>query len=98
MSQEAVTRNARDVRNARYARYRAAIRGEALPLAIVDLDALDQNLETLVAPVRASGKTLRIASKSVRCVEILRYLIEKGGPAMRGLMAYSPVEAHYLAG
>ncbi|MFO0762012.1 MAG: alanine racemase [Byssovorax sp.] len=81
----------------RYARYRELVRGEPLPLALVDLDAVDRNIETLLAPIRARGKTLRIASKSIRCVALLRYLMEKGGAHVRGIMAYAPAEARFLA-
>jgi D-serine deaminase-like pyridoxal phosphate-dependent protein len=80
-----------------YQRYARAIAGERLPLAMVDLDAVDRNIETLFAPVRASGKTLRVATKSLRCVELLRYVLERGGAAARGLMAFSAVECAHLA-
>jgi D-serine deaminase-like pyridoxal phosphate-dependent protein len=82
---------------ARYRRYREALRGEALPVAAVDLDALERNVDTIVAAVRGRGKTLRVASKSVRCVALLRAIAARGGPAVRGVMAFSPAEACYLA-
>ncbi len=81
----------------RHARYRELVRDEALPVALIDLDAVDRNLGTLLAPVRAQNKTLRLASKSIRCVELLRYLMKKGGSAVKGVMAYSPAEARFLA-
>jgi D-serine deaminase-like pyridoxal phosphate-dependent protein len=81
-----------------YARYRAAVQAERLPLALVDLDALDHNVDAVLAPVRASHKTLRVASKSVRSVDLLRRIVQRGGAAVRGLMAYSAEEAHFLAG
>jgi D-serine deaminase-like pyridoxal phosphate-dependent protein len=83
---------------ARYARYRDAVRGEPLPLALVDLDALEHNVDTLVAPVRAAKKTLRVASKSVRSVDLLRRIVARGGETVRGLMAFSAAEAAYLVG
>lgn len=43
------------------------IAGEPLPCAIVDLDALEANVAALAAPLRNSGKTLRVATKSLRC-------------------------------
>jgi len=78
-----------------YQRYRAALGDEPLPAALVDLDAVDRNLERLLAPVRASGKTLRIASKSIRCVEILKYLLDRGD-VCAGVMAYAVTEAAHL--
>ena len=81
-----------------YERYRAALRAEPLPAALIDLDALERNVDAVVAPVRGTGKTLRVASKSVRCVALLRRIAERGGAAVRGVMAFSPAEASYLAG
>ncbi|MCA9665012.1 MAG: alanine racemase [Myxococcales bacterium] len=80
-----------------YATLCAAIAGEALPAALVDLDAFDRNIERLLAPVRAAKKTLRVASKSVRCPDLLRRIAERGGEAVRGLMVYSAREAAFLA-
>ncbi len=79
-------------------RYRRAIEGRPLPVALVDLDAMEKNLETLLAPVRASGKTLRVASKSIRCVELLRHVARVGGAGVRGIMAFSCEEALWLTG
>ena len=80
----------------RYHRYRAALRYESLPVAFVDLDAVDHNIDTLLAPIRRSGKTLRIATKSIRCIELLRYIVKRSGIAARGVMAYCPNEARFL--
>ena len=79
------------------ARYRAAISGEPLPLAIVDLDALDANIARLVTPARARGKSLRLATKSIRCPELLRYIASRGAPTVRGLMTYTATETRWLA-
>ncbi len=79
-----------------YQRYARAIRGERLPLALVDMDALDRNVDTLTALVRRAGKTLRLATKSVRCPALIRYILERGGGTVRGLMAYAVEEAAFL--
>lgn len=79
-----------------YERYARAIRGERLPLALVDLDAVDRNVETVLAPVRRAGKTLRLATKSVRCLALIRHIIAQGGGTIRGLMAYAVEEAAFL--
>jgi D-serine deaminase-like pyridoxal phosphate-dependent protein len=77
-----------------YERYREAVRGHALPLAFVDLDRLRLNASALVE--RAQGKPLRIATKSVRCVRLLRRVLQEF-PAFRGLMCYTAAEAAWLA-
>jgi D-serine deaminase-like pyridoxal phosphate-dependent protein len=76
-----------------YAYYRQAIAGRALPLAYVDLDRFDQNADLLAA--LAGGKPVRLATKSVRCVALLRRALARS-PAFRGLMSYSIPEAAHL--
>jgi D-serine deaminase-like pyridoxal phosphate-dependent protein len=80
-----------------YQRYRDALRDDPLPVAAVDLDALEANVDTLVAQAKARGKTLRVASKSIRCAALLRAVAERGGDTVRGVMAFSPAEACWLA-
>ncbi len=75
-----------------YQRYQRALQGERLPAALVDLDAFDANLQTLLAAAR--GKALRLATKSVRSPDLLRRAL--GGGA-RGLMTYSAAETSFLA-
>jgi D-serine deaminase-like pyridoxal phosphate-dependent protein len=79
-----------------YERYRRLVAHERLPVALVDLDAVDSNIEALLADVRRHGKTLRLASKSVRCPWLLKYITEKGQGAIRGILSYSVAEAAFL--
>jgi D-serine deaminase-like pyridoxal phosphate-dependent protein len=83
-------------RDQRYESYQRLLRGEDLPLALIDLDLVDRNLTTLLEPVKAAGKTMRIASKSLRCLELMRYLLSKGEPVLQGIMAFSAREASFL--
>ncbi|HJL02607.1 MAG TPA: amino acid deaminase/aldolase [Polyangiaceae bacterium LLY-WYZ-15_(1-7)] len=76
-----------------YATYREAVRGRRLPLAFCDLDLLERNLDALAR--RARGNPIRVASKSVRCVEVLRRTLAHEGFA--GVMAYTAAEAAHLA-
>ena len=78
-----------------YQRLKRAIAGEPLPVAVVDLDAMDRNFDRLLAS--AKGKRLRIASKSVRCPALLTSLAARGGPAIVGLMTYTAAETEFLA-
>ncbi|MCO4774268.1 MAG: alanine racemase, partial [Deltaproteobacteria bacterium] len=79
-----------------YERLRTALKDEPRPVAFVDLDALESNIDKLVAPVRRAGKTLRPATKSLRCRDLLRRIAERGGEAVQGLMVFSAVEAEWL--
>src|SRR5581483_1431882 len=80
-----------------WARYRRALDGKPLPAALVDLDALDENLERLLAPIRAAGKKLRVATKSIRCPAVERYVAERAGDAYGGVMTYAAAESAWLA-
>jgi D-serine deaminase-like pyridoxal phosphate-dependent protein len=62
------------------------------PLAAVDLAAFDDNASQLAG--RANGKPLRVASKSVRCRELLQRVLAR--PGWRGVMAYTLPEAIWL--
>jgi D-serine deaminase-like pyridoxal phosphate-dependent protein len=64
------------------------------PLAVLDLDALDANAADLVR--RASGKPIRVASKSVRNRGVLRRVLAR--PGFAGVLAYSLPEALWLSG
>lgn len=64
------------------------------PFAVLDLDALDANAADLVR--RASGKAIRVASKSVRNRGVLRRVLAR--PGFAGVLAYSLREALWLAG
>ncbi|MFN3429446.1 MAG: amino acid deaminase/aldolase [Candidatus Sericytochromatia bacterium] len=77
-----------------YAAYRDALKGRLLPAAFVDLDGFDANVAAIAR--RAGSKPVRVATKSVRCVALLRRILA-ASDAYRGLMAYHPLEAIHLA-
>jgi D-serine deaminase-like pyridoxal phosphate-dependent protein len=62
------------------------------PFAVVDLAAFDGNGDTLVA--RASGKPIRIATKSLRCRDLIMRALAR--PGWRGALAYTLPEANWL--
>lgn len=76
-----------------YDAYRRALDDRALPAALVDLDAFDENAAALEA--RAAGVPIRVASKSVRCVALLKRVLERAG--WSGVLAYSASETASLA-
>jgi D-serine deaminase-like pyridoxal phosphate-dependent protein len=63
------------------------------PYGVVDLDAFRANADDLVR--RAGGKAIRVASKSVRCRELLREVLGRDGYA--GILAFTLPEALWLA-
>jgi D-serine deaminase-like pyridoxal phosphate-dependent protein len=77
-----------------WARLAAATASADPPLAAVDLAAFDANAADLLR--RAAGKPVRVASKSLRCRELLRRVLAADG--FRGILAYTLAEALWLAG
>lgn len=74
-------------------RYNRATAHLDAPIAIVDLDAFDDNADDLVA--RAGGKPVRVASKSVRCRALLERVLAR--PGFAGIMSYTLAESLWLA-
>ncbi len=65
------------------------------PFAFIDLDAIRTNAATMLAS--AAGKPIRIASKSVRCRELLERLLALD-PGYQGLLNLTLSEALWLHG
>ncbi len=80
-----------------YGKLRELIRGEQLPLMLVDLDRLDANIQRLAQVAKQHGKNLRVASKSVRVPDLLKHIQQTGGAHVRGLMCFSLPEAAFLS-
>lgn len=78
-------------------RWRRVLAGEALPAAVLDLDAVDRNLAILLAHMGATPITLRPASKSLRVPWLLRYLLDAGRGRLSGVMTYAAGETALLA-
>lgn len=79
-----------------YAYYREIFAPLPKPLAFVDLDLLDENIRAIADHARSHSKTVRVASKSVRCPAVLRRIIG-ANPVFQGIMAFTAAEAAYLA-
>ncbi len=84
--------------NAIYAAYREILRGQRLPLAFVDLDKFDANVAYVARLARAAGKTIRLGSKSIRCVALMRRILEADPSIYRGLLTFTVEESAWLAG
>lgn len=78
-----------------YADYRERLRGMSMPLAFVDLELLLWNAANLVE--RAGGRPIRLASKSIRCREVLRRVMATS-EIFKGVLCFSAEEAAHLAG
>jgi D-serine deaminase-like pyridoxal phosphate-dependent protein len=80
-----------------YFYYRDLFKGRRLPLAFVDLDRFDANVDYVADTQKHSGKTIRVASKSIRCPDLIRRVFDKGGPAFKGILAFTLEEGALLA-
>ncbi|HET9094572.1 MAG TPA: alanine racemase [Solirubrobacteraceae bacterium] len=65
------------------------------PFAVLDLDAFTDNAAALAR--RAGGKTIRLASKSLRCRALLERLLSNAASPFRGVLALTVREALWLA-
>jgi D-serine deaminase-like pyridoxal phosphate-dependent protein len=81
-------------REALLARYEATFEGVQAPFAFVDLDAMEENARRMLA--QAAGLPIRVASKSIRCLALLRRALEFD-PGFRGVLAFTLPEALWLA-
>ncbi len=77
-----------------YAAYRSVFAGRAMPFAYVDLDLLDENVRQVLA--RAGEKRVRLASKSLRSVALLRRILAADS-RFQGVMCFTAREAISLA-
>jgi len=77
-----------------YSYYKSIFKGRNLPLAYVDLDLFDENVKDIIP--RAGEKTIRVASKSVRCTSLLKRVLDSN-PIYQGLMCFTVPEAVYLS-
>lgn len=77
-----------------YQIYKKAVSGQSLPSAYLDMDYLDENIEALER--RAGEVPIRIATKSIRSLEVLQYISNRLKNCI-GFMAFTMDEACYLA-
>ncbi len=79
-----------------HAAIQEALSNQRLPAAFVDLAAFDRNVERVVAQVRAHDLPCRVASKSIRVVELLRRVVARSQGCFRGVLCFAVAEAAHL--
>ncbi|MFO8193101.1 MAG: alanine racemase [Bacillota bacterium] len=83
--------------NEKYLMYRQLIKGHPLPLAFVDLDEFDANIDYIRTIIENSGRTIRIGTKSIRCEPLTKRIFELGGKNFKGLFTYTAGETAWLS-
>jgi D-serine deaminase-like pyridoxal phosphate-dependent protein len=81
-------------REALYDRYEGIFEAVTPPFAFVDLDAVQTNAGQMLQQV--GGLPIRVASKSVRSVALLRRIFDLD-PGFRGVLSFTVPEALYLS-
>ena len=77
-----------------YCYYRSVLQGETYPLMYIDMDLFSLNIQKVLDC--SATKTIRIASKSLRCRYLMDYIL-KSNNRFVGIMCYSPLEACWLS-
>ena len=83
--------------NEHYESLRAIFQCQRLPLAFVDLDAFDANVAYAAHFAQAAGKTLRIGTKSLRCVSLMERALAHPSAVLRGFLTFTTEETAFLA-
>lgn len=76
-----------------YTYFREALKDRSKPCLFLNNNALRRNIQQIEK--KALNKNIRIATKSIRSVEVLRYILESS-PVFQGLMCFSAEEALFL--
>lgn len=77
-----------------YSEAKSIFKDYTAPYNFIFLDALDRNIA--LTKKRSGEKEIRVASKSVRSLDVLKYLKEKLGDKFSGLMTYHIDESIHL--
>jgi D-serine deaminase-like pyridoxal phosphate-dependent protein len=85
-----------DIENLEYTKLREIFKGYRYPLAFVDLDKFDANIAYVADTQKNTGKTIRVASKSIRCLDLIKRVFDKGKNAYKGILAFTMEEAGFL--
>ena len=80
-----------------YETYRDIFRGKRLPLAFIDLDRFDANVAYVAGLAKAAGKTVRLGSKSIRSLEMMRRIFDYDPETYRGILTFTVEETAWLA-
>ena len=81
----------------RYETLRELFQGYRLPLAFVDLDAFDANVNYVAQKANGAGKKLRIGTKSLRCAPLMERVLAHSSSAFRGFLTFTAEETAFLA-
>jgi len=82
-----------------YPTFQELLKNVPLPAGAVDLDAFDRNTDMLANYIRENGdgKTVRIATKSIRVPALILRVLKRHPDIFKGVMCFSAKEAELLS-
>ena len=80
-----------------YIYYRDIFRGQRMPLAFIDLGNFDSNVAYVAKLAKEAGKTIRLGSKSIRSVDMMRRVFGYDPETYRGILTFTVEETAWLA-
>ena len=83
--------------NTRYETLRDLFKSQRLPLAFIDLDAFDSNVEVAATLAQKADKTLRLGTKSLRCLPLMERVLAHASSAFHGFLTFTAEETAFLA-
>lgn len=83
--------------NERYETLRDMFKTQRLPLAFVDLDSFDFNVNTAASLAHKSDKKLRIGTKSLRCLPLMERVLAHASSCFHGFLTFTAEETAFLA-
>jgi len=83
--------------NTRYENLRELLSSQRLPLAFIDLDAFDANVDYVAERVKGTGRTIRLGTKSIRCLRLMERILSHPSSVYRGFLTFTAEETAFLA-
>jgi D-serine deaminase-like pyridoxal phosphate-dependent protein len=80
--------------DSKYSFLKEAFKNIEMPFAFIDWSNFEKNIQSVIQ--RANGKKIRLASKSIRSIEVMRRIFSSHD-LFQGIMAYHPGEAVFLS-
>ena len=86
-----------ELTNRNHAVLRDLFQGQRLPLAFVDLDSFDANVDYVAKLAQGTGKSVRIGTKSMRCLRLMERVLAHASSVFRGFLTFTAEETLFLA-
>ena len=83
--------------NQRYETLREIFKNQRLPLAFVELNSFDANVDLAASIAQGTGKKLRIGTKSMRCLPLMERVLAHSSSVFRGFLTFTAEETEWLA-